>query len=357
MKKASEIVIEHYGQPDSALSVTVGDGRVLQVLIYRPIEEEELYETWFITAGLSAVLSLAGIKSVEICLDIHGSMSPESETEMATIFAKEMHAVLQDNAPAANQLLSSVNLSPYFNTTAGILVSVDLDQLVYLDNEGTTSVLQFFPIFIKELDELEQIPPGFRNRTLILSKINWFDSSRSAENILVKTLTNEWNKVMSWYKENAPNLLSGLKPGQTSEELNMLEENLNFSIPSDLRVFLSLHNGGLTLHQYTLLSTDEIFTYHINVKDEIKKHSFLHADDKYYWPANAVPFAGDFKMSVIGVRQPIDKTEDNVFLFNHSYGYSNTKWSCFLHWLHDYAFSLQKGMFVLDETGKILLPV
>jgi hypothetical protein len=356
MKDAKEIIIKYYGAPDSVLEVSDVDGRALQVLVYRPIEEEELNETWFITAGFSSVFTSVSSKPVEIYIDVTGRMSPEAEKEMAAIFVNALHDCFQEKMPAADQLLPSVNLSPVFNTTAGMLVSADLDQLVYLDEEATTYVLQLYPLFDKELEALKQIPTSFRHRTLLLSKINWFDATRTAENVLEKTLTNEWRKVISWYSEHATNLLSELQAGQSPEELNKLEQELRFVIPKDLRISLSLHNGGLPLYQYTLLTTNEILTWHRNVKEEIKKHSFLLAEDKYYWPARATPFAGDFKMNVIAVRPSIDETEDNVFLFNLSYGYSKSKWSCFLHWLHDYAITLQQGKFVLDETGKKLLP-
>ena len=310
MKSASDIVIEYFGEPATVLSVSDADGKNLSVLIYRPIPEEDLHETRFITAGLSSILPSI-TKPLEICVDITGTLSPEAEKELATIFVQALHICFQDKSPTVDQLLSSFDLAPVFNTTAGLLIATNLDQLVYLDGERTTYVLQLCPLFDDEEKTLRQIPMAFRHLALVLSKINWSDAARKTENILEKALVNEWGKIIRWYEAHASNLLSNLQLGQSSEKIDELEKKLEFTLPIDLRISLSLHNGGLPLHNYTLLTTDEILTYHQNVKEEIKKHSFMLSDDKYYWPARAIPFAGDFKMNVIAVRQAIDEPQSD----------------------------------------------
>ncbi|MCM3628428.1 SMI1/KNR4 family protein [Paenibacillus glycanilyticus] len=72
-----------------------------------------------------------------------------------------------------------------------------------------------------------------------------------------------WDRMETWLKENAPEVLTDLHPGASESEISHLEEAVGFELPSELKESLRIHNGQSGDSQWLiagweLLSTERI---------------------------------------------------------------------------------------------------
>jgi cell wall assembly regulator SMI1 len=56
-------------------------------------------------------------------------------------------------------------------------------------------------------------------------------------------IENLWTRLERWARSNAPEMLSGLNPGASGEEIDQLEAKVNLTLPDALKSSLSIHNG------------------------------------------------------------------------------------------------------------------
>jgi hypothetical protein len=62
-----------------------------------------------------------------------------------------------------------------------------------------------------------------------------------------------WRRIENWLTQHAPAALQALGPGLTEAQISQAESKLGIMLPKDLRESLSIHNGMLTIEDYTTL--------------------------------------------------------------------------------------------------------
>ncbi|MFO0826287.1 MAG: SMI1/KNR4 family protein [Gemmataceae bacterium] len=58
-----------------------------------------------------------------------------------------------------------------------------------------------------------------------------------------QTVQDAWDRIEGWCEAKHPELLLTLNPGASETELSELEKNIEHTLPPDLRISLSIHNG------------------------------------------------------------------------------------------------------------------
>ncbi len=61
---------------------------------------------------------------------------------------------------------------------------------------------------------------------------------------MADSVADSWSRVRAWLDTNAPDAADRLQPAASEAQIQMLEAALGMTLPSDLRAFLEIHNGG-----------------------------------------------------------------------------------------------------------------
>jgi cell wall assembly regulator SMI1 len=172
-----------------------------------------------------------------------------------------------------------------------------------------------------------------------------------------------WDRVIAWYKGNAPPEFFPLADsGATEDELQFTESILGQRFPSDLRATYSLFNGSkdenAVYRNYYLMSLTELIDYW---KIQCKvKYQNLQAYDvtgpikKVFWNPRWIRFtdsgAGD------GLCVDLDPAAGGVvgqiIVFSHEVGPLNVIAPSFRSWLAGYAADLEAGKYFWDDTSE-----
>lgn len=349
MSETIEILTSYYGQPEHQFNFNENSG----ILFFPALPDEELFESTWVTYGL---LNLIPHKQAsELILNIQGDFDTEQVEKIAKEFFNAIIELAKENVSIEpNELIQHFALPSVNNTASAYITSTDPTQINFFDENESLRQLRIYPIHSGEYELLKKVNFEYRSKLFFTLPTNWFELNRAEINIYEVLFASVWKRIINWYNENSPSLLNKLGNQASPEIIASVEKRIGFNVPDDLKISLMIHNGGLIMHQYTLLSIQEIEEKIHQMVSSQKEKPFVSIESNFRWQANTVPFAEDEKGDLICYLPNQTEPELSVFFYDIRNGKTSADNFSFAHWLSNYADALERGAYKVDENGKLI---
>lgn len=245
--------------------------------------------------------------------------------------------------------------------------------------EPPVKLLWVKALFESEADIAEQIGEFETNRQLHEQGIDWDDPARAMADLRLVDKTDDeetamttqdetppqdmqqiWRDIENWYQQHAPELYKRLKPGATDDEIAAAETQLGRTLPDDYKASLRVHNGNVSLHDYTYLDIAQAVGNWSRMKNLADKGTFAdrEADDdaggaiqKAWWHDGYIPFAedGGGNMICIDLAPGAQGQAGQIVQMEMGAGPFLGEHNSFGAWLKDYRDRLLAGKYKVED--------
>lgn len=181
----------------------------------------------------------------------------------------------------------------------------------------------------------------------------------------------DWVKIKTWLTSNAPQILSGLLPGATQEEIAKTEAFLNISFPQEVVESYLICNGQdfdspALFDGWRLLSLSEIQDCWQFWKDLADEGAFddwqseLAAGIKgVWWDTKWIPFTSDAgngnESHCLDLTTNSHSKYGQIILMWHDDSHRPVKAESFGEWLHQFAVDLENGRYICSEEDQSII--
>ena len=179
-----------------------------------------------------------------------------------------------------------------------------------------------------------------------------------------------WQRIESWLKTHAPDILGDLANGATKEELDQTAKELGVELPADFRAAYQIHNGQEgnekpVLGSWELYPLSLIVSQWQDEKDLFDEGEFKDADKtvrpkgpvrKEWWNPHWIPVAGNSSGDYYCLDlAPADGGhKGQIINFWHADENREVLASSFKGLLEDYAKKLEGNEYTLNDRGRIV---
>ncbi len=348
---------DQFGEPDYVINIDSD----FAIAISLPIEEEEIFDTSFVTLGLSNKLLSNHFEPNEIILELEGELDEDS----CKHFAEEYSMFLIERIKTGqffgkNQIIKhSIKL---FNNTPYFFITLyDGYRSEWETEAEAISLLRFIPLHKEEALELEKVNEKTRNILINACNLNWRMRERISANIIFEGVKGIWSKIESWYSENTPSLIEELRPGTSIEKIHDLEKSLSVSLPVDLYNSLMIHDGNVYFNDYKYLTARQINIVWGALTQMKRENGFKNSPrhdnqnkiQNTWWDEKWIPFAEDSGGNCICVdlNPGKDGVVGQIIYWEIEEGPYITELVSFLDWLNDYNEKLEAGVYKVTDEG------
>lgn len=351
-----------YGDPDYLLEYkTPKENREIDILVYLPVPEEEIFESTLISSGFSLSTINSNKNKFEYIFDLKDTLTENEYKKLG----KEIIVQLENFIPFSNKIFSPIQLSNYPHITGFLILNYGKHEPYYWETNPTLQAFELIALHKEEIDSILQQPKDIFNVIIFRSdKINWTDWNRPKADIIHEALSGVWSYITKWYKEHAPKIFTNLKTGANQKSITKLIDAIGIKMPKDFIASLMIYDGEIDFHDYKYLSTTQIIETWEMMNKLLKDNAFpsqLHDNKKIeqiqdsWWHEKWIPFAkdGGGNLMCIDLAPTPSGTNGQIIYWEKTEGPIPTQYKSFLHWLYAYEQALYTGYYKVDEEGFI----
>ena len=363
----------------------------LDILLSQPPEEDNLsedeYFTSISTAGMSAHILPGPCKHVELMLYVSGHHCQQYLKALGWRLA-DLAAMpfRQRTFFAPNVLVRNLSLPLFEGMNCALITNFALDSPEWLpDIQPSVQLLSVHPVYESEADAIALIGDIEAYRRFKSRGVDWDDPKRLPVDLrefpvifdvqasklptetkdIEKAIQNIWKDIERWYRANAPHLLEDLRDGVSEEEIGEFEAILGASLPEDYKASLKIHNGYVTLHDYTYLSLDVVI-HKWSGLTKLSESGIFEGKEVFdagggliqntWWHRSWIPFAEDGGGNLICIDMvPTEAgVKGQILYMELRSGPYAKKYKSFLEWMDRYSDDLYQDIYEVDEEGFIV---
>jgi cell wall assembly regulator SMI1 len=362
----------------------------LDILLSQPPEEDNLSEDEFFTsiatAGMSAHILPGPCKHIELVLYVSGHHRQEYLKALGWRLADlAMMPFRQGIFLAPNVLVRNLSLPLFEGMNSVLITNFAVGSPEWLpDIQPPIQLLSVHPVYESEADTIALIGDSEASRRFRSRRVDWDDPKRLPADLrefpvifdfqaakfptetkdIEKAIQNIWKDIENWYRTNVPHFLEDLRDGVSDEHINEFEALFGVSLPEDYKASLKIHNGYVSLHDYTYLSLDVVFHKWSSMTKLSESGSFEENEvsdaggliQNTWWHRGWIPFAedGGGNMICIDMMPTEAGVKGQILYMELRSGPFVSKYKSFLEWLDGYKDDLYQDVYEVDEDGFIV---
>ncbi|MCD6065905.1 MAG: protein involved in beta 3-glucan synthesis [Bacteroidetes bacterium] len=350
-----------YGTPDTIIETDPGNKNAIQLVVYDPVPEDEIFDSAVCSAGFS---NLSKVHSIEFRLEVKGKLTKTTVKEIGEFFKQIFELLEKEKRIHTTKVYNHLTIPLFKGMKSCMIIDSSYMSMEFLDEKNEKGrVLSLIPMFEKEGAELEKMNPGFSERIVASVRELLRDPSRKPTSVVGERMYEIWGKVADWYVEQGVSEAEVLRKAVKSKDRKAgdeLEKALGFELLPDFKVSIDLINRKPKLKIYyssTVKSIIDFWQSMNKMNAEGKFNGALHklrgnpAIQQVWWHEKWVPFAMDSFGShlVIDMAPGPDGEVGQVLLHDTIEGPLHTGFDSFFTWLDAYYTGLYTDEYIVED--------
>ncbi len=347
---------ERFGVPDQIITKNNVD-----VLIRYPIESEQLFDSGFVTLGISQLPNFKNHIKFEIFLRITCKTNEYNITvdRLMKFALDSLPKQILTEMPFILKNITLINHNPLMNHV--LLIWNDSPSSFSVGDEFV-KLLKLIPLYEEEANSIKELPTNSIKIIEEQSMINWHNTTRPPSDIIETATKNIWDSIKKWYKEKGSILYKKIEDKSSNESIKKAESKMNLIFPEDLKSSLRISDGFIGFSEYKFLSVDQIHEVWLSMKIITENGNFdtlnINPEHKgviknFWWNTKWIPFAEDSA----GNKICIDLDNDvygysgQIIFWEKNTGPEKSDISSFIDWVNGKLSDLYYGDYSITKEG------